>query len=127
MKFKKFLIWLNSAVWLFFGLGYTIAPDFFAALVDADISKTDGYKMMADIGIMMVGIGIWYIYCALDNARIRHGLISAFLICLGMLIGRLIGVAVNNYANNITLLYIILETFDSALLIFALRIKDEPV
>jgi hypothetical protein len=126
MKFKKFLIWLNSVVWLFFGFGYAIAPNFFASLVDASITKADSYKIMTDVGIMMVGIGIWYVYCVIDNSRIRHGLISAFLICFGMLVGRLIGTVVNGSANNITILYIILETLDSALLFLALRIKDKP-
>jgi hypothetical protein len=41
MKIKKFLICLNSAIWLFFGFGYTIAPKFFASLVDASITKAD--------------------------------------------------------------------------------------
>ncbi len=127
MKFKKFLIWLNTAVWLFFGFGYAVAPEFFASLVDADITRTNGYKIMTDAGIMMVGIGIWYIYCVIDDSRIRYGLISALLICFGMLVGRLIGVAVTASANNITILYIFLETLDSALLFFALRIKDEQV
>jgi hypothetical protein len=126
MKFKKFVIWLNSAVWLFFGFGFTIAPKFFASLVDADITKADGHKIMTDIGVMMIGIGIWYIYCVIDDSRIRHGLISAFLICFGMLVGRLIGIVVNGSANNINILYVILETLDSALLLLALRIKDKP-
>ncbi len=58
MKFKKFLIWLNTAVWLFFGFGYADASDFFASLVNASITRADSYKIMTDMGIMMVGIGI---------------------------------------------------------------------
>lgn len=127
MKFKKFLLWLNTAVWLFFGGGYVVAPDFFASLVDAGITKTNGYKIMTDAGVMMVGIGIWYIYCVMDDSRIRYGLISALLICSGLLIGRLVGVAVTASANNITILYIFLESLDSTLLFLALRIKDEQV
>ena len=125
MKYKNFLIWLNAAVWLFFGFGYAIAPDFFASLVDVDITRTSGYKIMADAGIMMVGIGFWYIYCVMDDSRIRYGLISALFICFGMLAGRVIGVAVTASANSVTLLYIFLETLDSVSLFLALRIKDE--
>jgi hypothetical protein len=39
MRFKKFLLWLNAAVWLFFGLGYSVAPDFFASLVGVGIAS----------------------------------------------------------------------------------------
>ena len=95
-------------------------------MVDASITKADGYKIMTDIGVMMIGIGIWYFYCVIDDSRIRYGIISAFLICVGMLVGRLIGTVVNNYANNINILYIILEALDSVLLFLALRIKDKP-
>jgi hypothetical protein len=111
-------------VWLFFGLGYAIAPDFFASLVGAAVTKAGSYRIMADIGVMMLGIGIWYVYCALDDSRTCHGLVSAFLICAGMLIGRLLGMAASGSANSITILYVVLETLDSALLFLALRMKQ---
>jgi hypothetical protein len=125
MKFQKFLVWLNAVVWLFFGLGYVIVPSSFASLVGSDITRIQAYKIMSDVGFMMVGIGIWYVYCAIDNSRIRYGLISAFLICFGMLVGRLIGILVTGSANNFMALYLILETLDSILLFIALCIKDE--
>jgi hypothetical protein len=124
MRLKRFVLWLNAAVWFAFGLGYALAPDFFASLVGVGISRGDSYRIMADVGVMMVGIGVWYIYSAIDDSRMRLGLISAFLICLGMLVGRLVGVAVGGSANTITIVYLALETLDSVLLVLALRIKD---
>jgi hypothetical protein len=126
MKLKKALLWLNAAVWLTFGLGYAVAPSFFASLVGVEIGREDAYRIMTDIGVMMVGIAIWYGYCATDDARTRLGLISAFLICLGMVVGRLIGVAASGSANSIIMLYVVLEALDSALLFLALRTKDGP-
>ncbi len=115
-RFAKFMLWLNTAVWLGFGLGYAIAPEAFAALVDADISRADSYRVMADVGVMMIGIGAWYIFCALDDARTDYGLISALLICVGMLIGRLVGIAAVGSANGVVLTYLILEALDAVLL-----------
>lgn len=122
-RFEKSLLWLNAAVWLFFGLGYAVAPNYFASLAGAAVTRADSYRIMADVGVMMLGIGIWYVYCALDDSRTRHGLISAFLICVGMLVGRLIGMAASGGANGVVMLYAALETLDSALLLVALRLK----
>ena len=127
MTLKKSLLWLNAAVWLFFGLGYAVAPDFFASLAGVALSRGDSYRIMTDVGVMMVGIGVWYVYCATDDSRTHHGLVSASLICLGMLAGRLIGMAVSGSANTITILYAALETLDSALLLLALRTGRGPV
>jgi hypothetical protein len=121
MTLKKSLLWLNAAVWLSFGLGYAVAPDFFASLVGVAMSRGDSYRIMTDVGVMMVGIGVWYVYCATDDSRTRQGLVSASLICLGMLAGRLIGMAVSGSVNTITILYAALEILDSALLLLALR------
>jgi hypothetical protein len=120
-RLAKFLLWLNAAVWLGFGLGYTVAPDVFASLAGATISRPDSYRVMTDVGVMMVGIALWYVYCALEDSRTRHGLISALLICGGLVVGRLIGIAVSGSANGVSIMYAGLEALDSALLVLALR------
>lgn len=120
-RFAKFLLWLNAAVWLGFGLGYAMAPDVFASLVGAAISRADSYRVMTDVGVMMVGISIWYGYCALDDSRTRHGLVSALLIGVGLAVGRVIGIAVTGSANGVAIGYGALEVLNAALLFFALR------
>lgn len=120
-RFSKLVLWLNAAVWLGFGLGYTIVPDAFAALVGVAISRHDSFLIMADVGMMMVGIGIWYIACALRDNWTRPGLVSALLICAGMLIGRIIGIAVAGSINNVIAVYVALELLDTALILAALR------
>lgn len=121
--FAQFLLWLNAAVWLGFGLGYTITPGGFAALVGAEVPLADGYRLMADVGVMMVGIAGWYVYCALDDARTDHGLISALMIAAGLLAGRLIGIAVTGSANGVVLIYVALEVLDVALLVVCVRAR----
>lgn len=120
-KFATFLLWLNAAVWVAFGLGYTVAPSLFASLVGAVISPADSYRVMTDVGVMMVGISLWYGYCALDEVRTRLGLVSAFLIGAGLLVGRLIGIAVAGSASGIAIVYLALEALDAVLLFLALR------
>ncbi len=122
-KFAKFLLWLNAAVWLGFGVGYAIAPDWFAALVGADITRADSYRVMTDVGVMMVGIAAWYAFCAFADARTDHGLISALLVCAGLVAGRLIGIAATGSANGVVVTYLVLETLDLALLALAVRAR----
>jgi hypothetical protein len=122
--FAKFLLWLNAAVWLGFGVGYAIAPDWFATLVGADVGRADSYRVMTDVGVMMVGIAGWYAFCALDDARTDHGLISALLICAGLVAGRLIAIAATGSANSVTVIYLVLEVLDLALLALAVRARS---
>ncbi len=122
-KFAKFLLWLNAAVWLGFGVGYAIAPGGFATLVGAGLARADGYRVMTDVGVMMVGIASWYVFCALDDARTDHGLISALLICAGLVAGRLIAIAVTSSANGVVVVYLVLEVLDLVLLALAVRAR----
>lgn len=122
-RFARFLLWLNAAVWLGFGLGYTIAPAQLAALAGAEVSSVDSYRIMTDVGVMMVGIAGWYLYCALDEARIDLGLISALMIAAGLLAGRLIGIAVTGSAPGVVLAYAGLEALDVALLAISVRTR----
>jgi len=120
-KVAKFLLWLNAAVWLGFGIGYTVVPDVLASLVGGSISRADGYLVLTDIGVMMVGIAVWYGYCAVDESRTRLGLVSALLICVGLLAGRLVAMALSGSANPLMIAYAVLEALDSVLLFLAVR------
>lgn len=120
-KFAKVLLWLNAAVWLTFGVGYTVAPSAFAWLVGVTISRLDGVRVMTDVGVMMVGISLWYGYCALDDSRTRLGLVSAMLIGIGLCAGRLIGIAMTGSANPVSVGYAGLEALNAVLLVVAVR------
>jgi len=120
-KFAKVLLWLNAAVWLGFGAGYTAAPDVFASLVGAGVSRPDSVRVMTDVGVMMVGISLWYGYCALDDSRTRLGLVSAMLIGIGLCAGRLIGITMTGSANPVSVGYAGLEALNAVLLVVAVR------
>ena len=120
-KLARFLLWLNAAVWLGFGIGYTVVPGVLASMVGGSISRADGYLVLTNIGVMMVGIAVWYGYCAVGESRTRLGLVSALLICVGLLAGRLVGVAVSGSANGPMIAYAVLEALDSVLLFLAVR------
>ena len=73
------------------------------------------------VGGMITTISVWYFYCAMNEARIDTGILSAFLILFGMFAGRLIGIVVSGSPNGVTIFYVIGEGITSLLLLIALK------
>jgi len=122
VRFRRSLLWLNVCIFLVFGLGYLVAPNYLGSFVDMQLSAPNALiDMRALYGGMLVGISIWYLYCAMDEARIHQGLLSAMFIASGLLSGRLIGVLVSGSPNGATIFYVLTEVLVVLLLAVALR------
>ncbi len=119
MLFKKIVLWANVLIFIFFGVGYLVAPVFFASLVDLNLSEPNSVNELMAIGGMMTAIAMWYLYCAIHQSRIDIGVLSAFIILFGLFAGRVLGVVVSGSPNTITIFYVIAEGVTSLLLAIA--------
>jgi hypothetical protein len=124
-RIYSFLIYLSGAVFLFFGLAFLIAPEYFGSMVDMEFSKPNALiDIRATYGGMLLGIAVWFFYCGKTN-RVSEGLFSSFLMVSGLLLGRITGTIISGSPNKVTVFFLISEVFISAiLLIFIIKHRN---
>jgi len=123
MKFPTLLLWINAALFLGFGAGFILAPDFFALAITGASpgSASAQIDMRATYGGMGLGIGLWFGHCARRNATVELGLVAARLILGATAAARLFGMFVDGAANPFMYLLLGAELLFVALLTLALR------
>lgn len=126
MKYQKLLLSIAAFVWLFYGIGYLIAPNFFASLVDMEFLTPNALiDARALLGGMLVGTGVWWAYCLRNDKRVFLGLLSAFLICGGLFLGRTIGAIISGGPNAVNIFYIVIEGVVSIIMFLAVKQGDQ--
>jgi len=105
LKLAKFILWLNSGLFLLFGLGFLFLPAYLSALLtDAVPGTISGLiDMRAVYGGMSLGVAI--IFALLAKAQhFRLGAQSILAVMLAFAISRMIGIAIDGMPNLIILI-----------------------
>lgn len=102
-------VWLNAALFIVFGLAFTVAPAYFAALfVDAvPASASAAIDMRATYGGLCTGIGLWLAY----SARVAPGvgLVGVVLLSVPVVFARALGFATEGAPNAFMWTFLSLE------------------
>ena len=90
MKFPTVLLWINAAFFLLFGALFLVAPGVFAELLTGAAPATTNalIDIRATYGGMALGIGLFFAFCARQQASVRIGLIASLLVAAGIVFGR---------------------------------------
>ena len=103
-------VWLNAILFIVFGLGFMLAPAFFAArftdAVPATVSAA--IDMRATYGGLAAGIGLWLAYCARSAPAV--GLIGVILLTVPVVFARALGFALDGAPNGFIWTFFALES-----------------
>jgi hypothetical protein len=123
MKFQSSLLWINSALFILFGICFTAAPAFFADFITDATPATSSalIDMRAVYGGMGLGTGLFFGFCAQHSARIRIGLIASLLMLTAIAATRLVGFFADGSPNPLMLLQLGAELLFVVLFTIALR------
>ncbi len=111
MTFSKMLLWVNCALFVAFGVGFVIAPEFLSKLItgaapNAMNALTD---MRATYGGMALGIGVFFGLCARKSSFTYMGLMASWLVFSSIAVSRLIGIIVDGSPNVFMLILLVAE------------------
>jgi hypothetical protein len=105
LKLAKFIIWLNSALFVLFGLGFLFLPAYLSSLITQAVPATTSglIDMRAVYGGMSLGVGI--IFALLGKTQYyRLGAQSVLAVMLAFAISRMVGIAIDGMPNLIILI-----------------------
>lgn len=125
MALKRTLLWLNSALFVAFGIGFIFIPAFLSNLLTSSIPATTSAltDMRATYGGMALGIAIFFGMCVRNTDTVRIGLIASALVLSCIAFGRIVGIFIDGSPNIFIYLLLSAEVLFAALILFALK-KD---
>jgi hypothetical protein len=122
MKLAKTLLWINTALFVAFGLGFIFAPAFFANLITGAVPSTPiaMMDMRAIYGGTALGIALFFGYCARIN-EIKLGAIASMLVLLCTAFGRIVGMVTDGSPNFFMFALLAAEIIVGGLFAYALK------
>jgi len=130
MRFPTTLLWVSCVLFVVFGAGFIVAPQFFASLFTGSIPSTASalIDMRAMYGGMSLGAGLFFGLCARQPSIVWLGLLASLLILAGTAGGRLVGMFVDSSPNIYMFIILAAELLGVVLIVLALRgLKDKQV
>ena len=123
MTLPAILLWLNSAIFVGYGIAFSLAPEAMSTLVTGAAPTTASglIDMRSTYGGMSIGLGILLGLAARSATSHPLGLRGVVAVMVGMASSRLLGLLVDGDANAAMYLYLALEISVAALAIWALR------
>lgn len=123
MKSPATLLWINSALFVVFGVCFIVAPEFFASVITGALPGTPSafIDMRATYGGMGLGIGLLFGFCARQSSTVQVGLIAALLVLGSTATARLVGFLADGSPNVFMFLLLGAELLFVALLVVALK------
>lgn len=115
MNFLKITLTFYAVCFFLFGIPAIVAPEWF--------SETLGYKLaskgalmefIAAYGGLIIGIGIYLIYCLKTN--VISGLVAVLIVMGSLFLGRVIGYGVESEISNVQVIFLIIELTTISLL-----------
>lgn len=124
MSFPKVLLWVSCGLFVAFGLGFILVPDFISMFVTGSAPGTSSamIDMRATYGGMALGIGLFFGLCAYRPGSVRLGLIASLLVMVSIAGGRLFGMIADGSPNLFMWVLLASELLFTILLLFALKI-----
>ena len=128
MRFARAYLYFVGVMGLLFGIWYLIAP---TGLTDPTGFGPLGPNALTDVratyGGFQIGSGLFLLWCAGDDARVRTALVLQALTIGAIGSCRLIGFAIDGSPNGFLISAIVTEVTFTALALFALRrLPSEP-
>jgi hypothetical protein len=91
-RLARVVLWTSALAFVGPGLGFLLAPDRMAALLDLGLaSATARSDVRAVMGGLEVALGVCLAACALGGHRLRQGLVLQLALFGGLVAGRLVG------------------------------------
>ncbi len=123
MTFPVVLLWITSAMFTAFGVGFAAVPEQLADFIlDASPSTSSAMiDMRATYGGVAIGLGVFMGLCASRPQWIRQGLMATLLVLTGLAVTRLVGLVADGDPNGFMLLNLALELGGAGLTAVAIR------
>ncbi|KEF33180.1 hypothetical protein D777_00188 [Marinobacter nitratireducens] len=120
---SKLFVLGAAAVFFVYGLLFYVIPlEAFEFVVDGSVTSSSGVTdMRATYGGMSVGIGIILFMLGRNPQTVQLGLVSVFVVMLGMAFGRSVGMTFDGNANHYMYLYLALELAVSFIALFLIK------
>ena len=122
MRFARAYLYFVGVMGLLFGIWYLIAP---TGLTDPTGFGPLGPNALTDVratyGGFQIGSGLFLLWCAGDDARVRTALVLQALTIGAIGSCRLVGFAIDGSPNGFLISAILTEVTFTALALFALR------
>jgi len=94
--FPRLFVWFNAILFASVGVGFLVAPEFFGAWVELELSSdTARTDVRAVYGGLDLGMGLFLLWCGADPERTRAGIAAATLGVVGLAFGRTLGSAID--------------------------------
>jgi uncharacterized protein YjeT (DUF2065 family) len=124
MIYARALLWLNSVVFVLYGVGFALFPESASQFVtgSAPLSTSGLIDMRATYGGLCLAAGVVFALLARDAATIRTGLVVLVIVIGGMAASRALGFFLDGSPNTLMVLYLATEVLVLLLAIWALRL-----
>ena len=128
MTFARTLVWINCALFIAFGLGFTFAPALLASVVTGaePATPTAVIDMRATYGGMALGLATLFWLCARDEKGVSIGIRGVLGVMVFLALSRLLGIVIDGSPNAFMVLLLVAEVVMAVLAVVALR-EHTPV
>ena len=127
MNFSKLLIVLTALIFLIYGILFALFPiSLLDLVVNGAVTSASGViDMRATYGGMSFAVGCILLVLTKSADTIKTGLMNVFLLMFCMAAGRFIGICVDQNANAVMYVYLILEVIVAALSVLLLNVQPK--
>lgn len=115
MNVQKTTLSFYVACFFMFGIPALVLPEWFSEVLGYKLTlKGALMEFIAAYGGLILGIGIYLLYCLKTN--IKSGLVAVLIIMGSLFLGRIIGYGIEREINNIQWVFLVIELITIALL-----------
>ena len=124
MIYARALLWLNSAVFVLYGVGFALFPESASQFVtgSAPESASGLIDMRATYGGLCLAVGVVFALLASNAETIRTGLVVLGIVIGGMAATRALGFLLDGNPNTLMVIYLATEVLVLLLTIWAMRL-----
>lgn len=125
MSFPRVLLWVSSALFLAFGLGFVLIPGDLVEYATGTIPGTTSamIDLRATYGGMALGIGFFFGLCAYRPETVKIGLTASLMVMAFIAGGRIFGIIIDGSPNGFMWLLLASEVLFMMLLLLALKME----
>lgn len=123
MVLGRTIVWINSSLFIGFGLGFVLAPEVLAMLITGAAPATPSAltDMRATYGGMALGLAFIFGVCARTERYVRLGVQCVLAVMLALAVARVIGMLLDGAPNIFMFVLLAAEVLMGILAFFALR------
>jgi hypothetical protein len=125
MKYSRYLVWANCALFAAFGLGFTFFPGLLSSIVAGSepTSPSAVIDMRATYGGMALGLAFLFWLCTKDKQAVYIGVRGVLGLMVLLALSRLFGIIVDGSANSFMYLLLGAEVLMAVLAAIAVKLE----